>query len=320
MASSNRDRAEFRVRVSPAPHPWPLVRFLILAAILSAVAPARADDFHTQMVKATFKLDNSKTAGTSFLLTRPAADKPGAVEWILIAAAHEFEEAPGDNALLMLRKRMADGSYVKIPQPLLLRKDGKLLWRKHPLADVAAMRILPPAKDLEPPHLSVDLLADDEAYTKYGIHPGDQVHSCGYPHLNESGDSGFPLVRMGSISGYPLTPAKTVKSYFVDLNVFEGDSGSPLYLTENNRTIDGQTQSGPVHVILGVVVGQRFFNEDLKWVYGSMKLHQRMGFAVVAPAQFVRELLADLPPPSAVPEPRPAIPKTPAPAPPVPEK
>ena len=49
-----------------------------------------ADDFHTQMVRATFKFDNSKTAGTSFLLTRPAADKPGEVDWILVAAAHEF--------------------------------------------------------------------------------------------------------------------------------------------------------------------------------------------------------------------------------------
>ncbi len=277
---------------------------------LAAQAPARADDFHTQMVRATFKFDNTKTAGTSFLLTRPAADKPGEVDWILVAAAHEFEEAPRDDALLMLRKRMPDGNYIKLPQPLLLRKGGQPLWRKHPTADVAAMRILPPAKDLEPPHLSVDLLADDDAYAKYEIHPGDEVHSCGYPHLNES--SGFPLTRVGTISGFPLTPAKSVKSYFVDLNVFEGDSGSPLYIDDCPRTVDGKALGNSVQLILGVVVGQREFDEDMKWHYGSLKLRERMGFAVVVPAHFVRELLGDLPAPHLPPEPKP-VPQPPVP-------
>jgi hypothetical protein len=273
-----------------------------ILGFLSAAESLRADDFNTQVTLATFKLVNPKTTATAFLLTRPAADKPGEIEWILVTAAHAMEEAPGDFATLILRKKRGD-EYEKLPFTLRLRRDGKPLWKKHPEADVAVMRISPPPTDAEPPHLSLDLLADDAAYKKYEIHPGDFVHSCGYPHKNEANQYGFPLTRMGSIAGFPLTPSKTIHSYFVDLNVFEGDSGGPLYMSEANRFYNGKVQPASVQLILGVVVAQQQLNEELRAEYTTLQVRHRMGFAVIVPAQFVREAVASLPSPTPTPAP-----------------
>jgi hypothetical protein len=255
---------------------------------------ASAEDFNTQVSLATFKLVNPRTTATAFLLTRPTTGKPEGFEWIMVTAGHAMDEAPGDFATLMLRKKRGD-EFEKIPFTVRLKQDGKRLWKKSPDADIAVMRISAPPAGTEPPHLSIDLLADDAAYKKYDIHPGDDVHSCGYPHKNEANSWGFPLTRMGSIAGYPLTPSKVIRTYFVDLNVFEGDSGGPLYMSQTNRFYDGKTQPGAVRLILGVVVAQQELNEELRSEYESFTIHHRLGFALIVPAQYVREAIALLP-------------------------
>jgi hypothetical protein len=274
----------------------------LTVAVSIFAAPLRAEDFNTTMTKATFKLVNPKSTATAFLLAEPSAAKPGDVEWILVTAGHAMEEAPGDFATLMLRKKRGD-EYEKIPFTIRLRRDGKPLWKKHPSADIAVMRISAPPEGTEPPRLPLDLLANDEAYKKYELHPGDYVHSCGYPHKNEANQSGFALTRMGTISSFPLVPAKIVRTFFVDLNVFEGDSGGPLYIAENNRTYDGKVQPGEVRLILGVVVAQQQLNEELHAEYESITIHHRLGLAVIVPSYFVRETIASLPPAAPTPAP-----------------
>jgi hypothetical protein len=274
----------------------------LAVGFLAAGESVRAEDFNTQVTLATFKLVNPKTTATAFLLTRPAAGKPNEVEWILVTAGHAMDEAPGDFATLLLRKKRGD-EYEKIPFTVRLRRDGKPLWKKHPEADIAVMRISPPPAGTEPPHLSFDVLADDAAYKKYEIHPGDFVHSCGYPHRNEANQWGFPLTRLGTIAGFPLTPSKTIRTFFIDLNVFEGDSGGPVYMAETNRSYNGQVQPGEVRLILGVVVAQQQLTEELHTEYEAMTFHHRLGFAVVVPAQYVREAVALLPAPIAAPPP-----------------
>jgi len=272
------------------------LRMLVLVGmLLGTVGSLRAEDLSTQVVSATFMVVNPQSNAAAFVLNRPKPGKPDQIESVLVTAAHVFEQAEGNEATLQLRSKKGEGEYQKLPMKLAIRANGKPLWSKHPAADVAAIRISPP-KEADIPRLSLDLLADDTAYKKFEIHPGDRIMSCGYPHQVEANAAGFPLLRAGAIASYPLLPAKTVKSYFAELNTFEGDSGSPVFFDEANRSFGGKMQPDRVQLIVGIIIAQEFFDEEVKMHYGTIKTRQRLGLAVVVPAEFIRETVKLVPP------------------------
>jgi hypothetical protein len=271
---------------------------LVVVALIVFAKPLAAGDFSTQVMSATFKIIDPKSTATAFVLSRPLKGergKPEQFESVLVTAAHVFELTEGNDVTLQLRSKKGEGDYQKLPMKLPIRARGKPLWFKHPSADVAAIRLSPP-KEAEIPRLSLDLLADDSTYKKFELHPGDRIFGCGYPHQVEANAAGFPLLRSGVIATFPLLPAKTVKSYFADLNTFEGDSGSPVFFDETNRSYGGKAQPGAVRLILGIVIAQEFFDEEVKMHYGTIKARQRLGLAIVVPAEFIRETVQLVPP------------------------
>ena len=276
-----------------------LRRWAVLGGVFFGLLPTverlQAEDFSTQVMSATFKVIDPKSTATAFVLSRPVPGKPDKFDSVLVTAGHAFELTEGNDVTLQLRVKKGEGDYQKLAMKLPIRANGKPLWFKHAAADVAAIRITPP-KEADIPRLSIDLLADDAAYKKFEIHPGDRVSSCGYPHEIEANAAGFPLLRAGAIAAYPLLPAKTVKSYFADLNTFEGDSGSPVFIDETNRSYGGKVQRGRVQQILGIVIAQEFFDEEMKMHYGTIKDRHRLGLAIVAPATFIRETVEMVPP------------------------
>jgi hypothetical protein len=267
----------------------------LFVVLFGAAGWLRAEDFSTQLMSATFKVIDPKSTATAFILSRPVPGKADKFDSVLVTAAHVFELTEGKEVTLQLRVKKGEGDYQKLPIKLPIRADGKPLWHKHPAADIAAIRITPP-KEADIPRLSIDLLADDAAYKKFEIHPGDRLITCGFPHEVEANAAGFPLLRCGAIAAFPLLPAKTVKSYFADLNTFEGDSGSPVFMAESNRTYGGKQQPGRVQLILGMVIAQEFFDEEVKMHYGTIKDRHRLGLAVVVPAALIRETVQLVPP------------------------
>ena len=127
---------------------------------------------------------------------------------------------------------------------ITVRQDGKVLWKKHPTADVGILPITPPPDALVP-SVSVDLLASDEDLERHQIHPGDPVRrrrlsppqpTSSSPMRQASASSGS-----GCIAGYPLRPTRKTKTLLLDLNTFEGDSGAPVYLVDDHRLAAGKT-------------------------------------------------------------------------------
>jgi hypothetical protein len=257
-------------------------------------APVVAEDLTSRVVRASCKLINPKSTATVFLVARPVAGKDGKSETILVTAAHVLNQAEGETVTLQLRVKKGEGQYQKVLAKLAIRQGAKPLWKQHAQADVAAIRLrLPKGTDLA--RLPLDVLADDAALQKVEVRPGDVVRSCGYPHRDEAGPSGFPLVRLGCVAGYPLWPAKEVKTFLVALNAFEGDSGGPLYLVESNRFYRGKVHEGRVQLVLGLVAGQRFVDEQVNSLYRSSRIRHRLQLAVVVPATFIREVVAAVP-------------------------
>jgi hypothetical protein len=269
---------------------------LMIAMLVLASRPqaARADDFDTQLMEATFKIANERSTATCFLLTRPPPGQPNKLQFVLVTAGHVFENMTGNEATLFLRRQEGDGVYKKLPLQLKIRDQGKSLWTKHPSADIAALIVAPPPT-AELPHIPVDLLASDAMLKRYGVHPGDALKCLGFPHRFEANDAGFPVLSSGPIASYPLRPVRRTKTFLLNFNTFEGDSGGPVYLSESHRLSDERRQLESVNLILGLIVGQHNIDEEVKTLYETRKVRHRLGFAIVVHAAFVRETIDRLP-------------------------
>jgi hypothetical protein len=259
---------------------YPLM--ILLVMLLGATTRAEDTNLNTQLMRATVKISHAKSTATGFLLS------PGdGQRFVLVTAAHVLETTTGDETTVVFRQRKAEGEYVKMPLKLAIRKDGKPLWKKHPTADVVAIWITPPP-DADLPTISTDLLASDESLREHQIHPGDNLAALGYPHREEGSEAGFALLRAGPIASFPLLPTAKTKTFFLSANIFEGDSGGPVYLARNSRGSDDRDEP---QLILGLISAQRFLDEEMKMIYGTTKVRHRLGLAIVIHASFIRETI-----------------------------
>ena len=266
-----------------------LVLLLLAGPLLAA-----SEDLDTQLMRATVKINHEKCAGTGFFLCRPDPHAPHHSQFILVTAAHVFENIPGDQATLYFRTKESEGVYKKVAMELAIRADGKPRWTKHPSEDVAVLVVVPP-KEADLPQLAPDLLATDESLKMYGVHPGETICYLGYPHRIEANGAGFPILRSGPIASFPLTPTKANRTFLLSTHAFEGDSGGPVYLADPRRWVAEKDKRAEVRLILGLVTGQHFLDEEMKMVYGTTKLRHRLGLAIVVQASFIREALDRLP-------------------------
>jgi hypothetical protein len=260
----------------------------LIILFLAGTPLAKADDFNTQLMNATVKIAHEKSSASAFFLCRPAANGGQKPQFFLVTAAHFFENLSGDAVTLLFRRQDNEAVYEKVPVKLVVRQEGKRLWTKHPTADVAVLSMTPPSWS-QVPQIPLDLLASDETLKANAIHPGDTVSALGFPHLVEG--NGFPILRSGPIASYPLTPTSTNKTFLVSINAFEGDSGGPVYMADSNRpAADGKAPQS-ARLILGLVVGQHFLDEEAKMIYEAVKIRHRLGIAIVLHAAYIKETI-----------------------------
>jgi S1-C subfamily serine protease len=263
-------------------------------------------ELDTIMMETTFLLEGptaqGNSLGTAFVIGVPIPNTtPLGGALVLVTAAHVLEEIPGDFAVLHLRRKVDGETNTWVPAPfrLQIRSNGQPLWKKHPHADVAAMSISIPADTPIKP-ITTNMFITDEELAKYAINPGDEVRCLGYPMGLASNVAGFPVLRSGKIASYPLTPTAATQTFLVDLRVFKGNSGGPVFLVENNRpllTTLGQYLN--LHFIVGLVSEERIFNETMVGQY-SQEAHQtQLGLAVVIHASLMKQTIEMLPPPQA---------------------
>ncbi|MBI3478899.1 MAG: trypsin-like peptidase domain-containing protein [Nitrosomonadales bacterium] len=277
------------------------VLFALMLTANTASASEEMSDIHTVFMRSTFKVvgkasgRNKSAQGTAFILAKPSATDPHKAYFVLVTAGHVLKNMVGDEAVLFLRKKIGD-TYQRMLYPITIRKSGRPLWVDHPEADVAVMYIsLPTEADVIP--VATSLLATDEMLKQFSVHPGDRLSCLGFPRGIEANDAGFPILRSGQIASYPLVPTKSVGAFIFDFNVFEGNSGGPVYLSDSNRIYGGTTNMGTVQFLVGLVSEQAAYSEEIKMGRNTLTLPRQLGLAIVIHASLIRETLDMLPQP-----------------------
>lgn len=271
-----------------------LVAYVFLATC-SIASAKQFNNINEILMETTFKIVgpakkdvNKRSIGTVFLLGKPSKTQPKRSFYVLVTAAHVLEDIYGDDATILLRIKQVDGSYTKVPFNIKIRNNGQPVYVRNKKADVAAMYISIPSELSDLPLVPTTNLAGDKEFEKYEMHPGDELLCLGYPLIVEANDAGFPILRSGKIASYPLYPAKLIKYFLFDFNIFGGNSGGPVYGYFNGKVFGNQMHFDmTLQLIFGLVSQQVTALPEFN--------NQSISLAVVVPAQFIIETIGLLP-------------------------
>ncbi len=241
-------------------------------------------DLAVELIHATVQLeqplgDGTRTVGTGFLISAPAAD--GQPRTILVTANHVLQKMPSPNARIGYRVANTDGSWKYTPQQLKIRDaKGGELWTHHPTRDVAVMEIKAPP-EFAKAAIPLNYLAADETFTSYNVTAGDEMMALGFPRGLSANQAGFPILRSGKVASYPIAPATVFPTFLLDFSVFPGNSGGPVFVSRA-RPAGGVAQvadRGETGFIAGLLTQQVELNSE------------RLEIGIVTHAKYIRETI-----------------------------
>ena len=167
-------------------------------------------DLSMDLINATVQLeqplgDGTRTVGTGFLLSAPAAD--GTPRTILVTANHVLNRMPGAQMRIGYRIENPDGSWRYAPQTIAIRDGTRELWTHHAARDVAVISITAPP-EFARAAIPLSWLAGDDTFRQDSVGPGDEMMTLGFPRGLASNGAGFPILRSGRVASYPLAPSE----------------------------------------------------------------------------------------------------------------
>lgn len=241
-------------------------------------------DLSTELIQATVQLEQplgngTRTVGTGFLISAPSPD--GHPRTVLVTANHVLEKMPGKDARIGYRIANGDGSWSYSPQPLRIRDSaGQELWTHHPSRDVAVIAVTAPAAFARSA-IPIDYLAGDETFSKYSVGAGDEMMALGFPRGLAANPAGFPILRSGRVASFPVAPARIFPTFLLDFAVFPGNSGGPVFVSDQVRRGSGADRPGQdVEFIAGLLTQEVELNSE------------RLEIGIVTHAQYIRETIA----------------------------
>lgn len=255
-------------------------------------------EINTVLMETTFRIegkdkDGNTRTGTVFIVGKPESGDSSKFRHVLVTAAHVLDDIADTYAVLHLRKQTGVNEWERFIFALKIRTEDKILWVKHPDADVAAMYFeLPEA--IIPRQLGIQLLADDTDLQEFDIHPGDNLNCLGFPWGLESGKKeGFPVLRSGRIASYPLLPTRQRKTFMFDFEIFGGNSGGPVYFADTNRIYNQKSHLGrTVQLVVGLVSQEISVFQKPERIDDKPKLLHPLKMAEVVHASLIKDTIA----------------------------
>ncbi|MFO0902833.1 MAG: serine protease [Pirellulales bacterium] len=251
------------------------------ATVVAENAPAV--DTAQRVLHATVKIFNPRSTATGFLVRLPDGVATQPRECALVTAQHVLEQVQGETAILVLRKRDADGGYARRDTTVSVRTKENPLWSRHPKQDVAVMKFVLPEDAANEP-LPYETLAGDAELAKSPVPVGGRLLAMGFPTRFETHGAGFPVTRQGVLSSFPLVPSAKHPTFFIDVTAFAGDSGGPVFVAPREPSTDSPT-------LIGLVTGQVRNDERMQSLTEERVVHHPLGIAVVVHSSIIREVL-----------------------------
>ncbi len=249
---------------------------VFIVVFLSKFSVLLADDICSSVMYSVYKLEGKAKngepiSGTCFLISSKSGNGK---KKFLVTAAHVIEQINGNFARLNLRKKTTNG-FVKFQCRIQIRDGSRRYWICSEGSDLALIKVELP-DDMTISTLERSEIARDSDFSSLSLSPGDKVFVAGFPYGCESSSEGFPILRSGIIASFVEAQSSGLKSYMVDFEVFQGYSGSPVFIEKNGRKF-----------IIGVVTDEVFLEElRLK----GKKTHSTKRGLGIAKACFTGEL------------------------------
>jgi len=257
--------------------------WLSLLVVGCWVFSVSAESPEENLIHATFKVFNTASTGTGFLLRDPSPTATP-TNVILVTAAHAFKKASGDSVLLVCRIEGEDG-WKRFDHKIMIReiRDNHTndLWTAHATQDVAVIRCtLPP--NVRFFALPITAIASEAAAQAAELTVGSRLFYFGYPFQMESNKAAFPLLREAVVTAYPLFPVAAYPTLYITAPTFAGDSGAPVAMRQSNTSIP---------LVVGLVISRtqhndKFSNED--W---AINFRRDMNLGSFVQAEYIHETL-----------------------------
>jgi Trypsin-like peptidase domain len=166
--------------------------------------------------------------------------------------------------------------------------------------DLAAMAYLPNEETYELVYFPISSFVTEDIVKSRGIGEGDSVLFAGYFSQFPGTERIEPIIRQGILAMMPREEMQTTLNkagwlYLADLHVFNGNSGSPLFVNMGGARNGILSLGGFPYMLIGVVSGYYYENSDLTLTVTTStitgKLGANSGIALVVPADQVKALL-----------------------------
>jgi hypothetical protein len=135
--------------------------------------------------------------------------------------------------VIVLREPQPDGSYKRNDFPIVIRKEGKPTWVRHPKLDLAVLKLTTPPKGTYAT-LPTSEIADEARLAAAKPAIGSPFLLLSFPHGIESVRAGFPIARQAIFAAPPLLSSTAYPTFFADVHASPGDSGGPGFIEGAN--------------------------------------------------------------------------------------
>lgn len=190
-----------------------------------------------RMMWSTYPIATVKGEATCFVVNdhAPTATRDGSA--VVFTSSHVLDTLGKGPVIMGVRVLDEEGAarmvLVGFVPPRL--PGQQRFYVRHPVHDLAAFTLHIPAG-------LAGLLDTPSVLTTRTIlrggkslHAGDEVLFLGYPDLLPGATSVFPLLRGGHVSSYPLGTPQARGAFYVNADVYPGDSGAPVFLAGGGR-------------------------------------------------------------------------------------
>lgn len=166
--------------------------------------------------------------------------------------------------------------------------------------DLAVLPIFPSQEKYDYLTFPISSFVTQKVVETQAIGEGDNVLFAGYFYQFPGMEKIEPIVREGVLALMPREPMQTTLHkngllYLADLHVFNGNSGSPLFVNVGGVRNGALTLGGFPYLLIGVVSGYYYENSDLTLTVVTRtitgKLGANSGIALVVPADQLLALL-----------------------------